>query len=195
MKLPRWLIFLLSAISLVILAEAVVLFRLKSQPPSPSQPKKTIAVVNRIGLADFRLADEAMLLSYLDEYRFWEKTGPIALVLGAPNVDSSSLVIELLDRQNPSERYLFQYQDRDGGIQQAAGLKIEEGKLHLLLYLRPTLWQSEEKERLDKRLNALLLRLVYMLTHQEVKDLNDETLAAVVKEFLAGGKKFVEIQK
>ena len=59
----------------------------------------------------------------------------------------------------------------------------------------PSLWQSEEKERLNKRLNALLLRLVYRLTHQEVKDLNDEALTAAVKEFLAGGRKFVEIQK
>lgn len=195
MRLPRLLIFLFSAVLLVILAEVAVLFYLKSKPPSPSQRKRTIAVVNRSGLADFRLADEALLLSYLDEYRFWQKTGSIALVLGAPNVDSPSLVIELLDRQDPKERYLFQYQDSDGGIQQAAGLKMEEGRLHLLLYLRPGLWQSEEKERLDKRLNALLLRLVYSLTHQEVKDLNDETLTAVVKEFLAGGRKFVEIQK
>ncbi|MGB9774798.1 MAG: hypothetical protein ACPL4I_12435, partial [Bacteroidota bacterium] len=61
----------------------------------------------------------------------------------------------LVDRQSLGERYIFQYQDKDGRIWQAAGVKVENQRLHLLLYFRKSLLDSEEKERLDKRVNGL----------------------------------------
>ena len=209
LPVPKWLTILFLAVLTTLLVEAVILIRLKSGvlpslSPKPTETitelsqspvKKKIIAVNRSGLADFRVADEPLLLSYLEEYRFWEKIGPTALVLGAQTVDESFLAIELLKHQNPKERYIFQYQDKDGGIQQAAGVKIENQQLHLLLYLRESLLDSEEKERLDKRINALLLRLIYSLSHEEVKDLEDPKVKEAVSGFLASGKKFVEIQK
>jgi len=209
LPVPKWLTILFLAVLIALLVEVVIFIQIKSRAvpsflPKPPEmikelssipAKKTIIAINRSGLADFRVANEPLLLSYLEEYRFWEKIGSTALVLGAQTIDESSLAIELLSHQNPGERYIFQYQDKDRGIWQAAGVKIENQQLHLLLYFRESLLDSEEKERLDKRINALLLRLIYSLSHEEVKDLEDPKVKEAISGFLTSGKKFVEIQK
>ena len=157
--------------------------------------KQTVKTISEAGFVSFRLVDIRLLLNQLEKYQFWEKYDSINYSLGGVITDKSLLYIVLTDKQDSSDRYITVFRSTDGKVYAAEGVGTRDNNLSILLFLSPEMLTTDNEDLLNKRVNAMLFRLIYSITNAKQKDLSvyDEELMKEYEGLFSSGERFVEI--
>lgn len=198
MELPSFKIVLiaLGVVFLILIVELVILFR-KSPQAIPLVGEKLapqIEVVSDLENFSVKLTDKKKLNKYIDEFGLFKKEGiKIRGTTGYQTIEG--VVIHLTGTSG--QDFFDEHLDKSGKLYYSVGAELRNGKLHLLVFIEPSLYEQKGQEEFARQFSISAVRGVFLTsrTSYEMNEKEKEAKGIALNQEISGSNSLLFIIK
>ena len=135
-------------------------FYLFSKPRRNFFPKKNeIAVVSNVEGFEVKLKDKKALRAYINRFGLFEKNG--VRLLGTSDYQTIQGIIFHLAGSH-QDRFFDEHLSKNGRVYGSIGAEVREDKLHLLVFLDPSLYYQKGQEGFSRAFSIFSIRGLFL---------------------------------
>lgn len=191
-SLPKILLIALGVVCLILLVELYFLLKLGVFPFF--KKKEIISVVSDVPGFSVQLKDKKRLNQYIETFRLF-KEGQVKIrgTSGYQTIEDIVIHLTGTSRQDFFDKHL----DKTGKIYYSVGAEIRNGKLHLLVFIEPSLYEQKGSEDFSRRFSVLAVRGLFLTskTSYEMDEKEKEEKRIALTQEIFGSNSLFTIKK